>query len=499
MIRRLRLFGGALALAALTSAHVGSPDTWFEGPAGPYPVRVLVRSPRVIPGLADVTVWVTGNGVAKVWATPAYYNAGEHGLPPADTAQVVAGQPGTYTVPLWIMAPGSYSIRVSVSGAQGTGTALVPISAAAFSIKNMSVGLGIVLAAAGLFLVAGLITIVGAATRESVLPAGVEPDPSRRRRARFAMGITAAIILGLLWGGKVWWDAEDQAYRRGLGRPWQADVTVVRDSGGVRQLRLTLPDSVWNERRVTPLVPDHGKLMHLFLASAERGDGFAHLHPVALNTSSFEAPLPPLPAGRYYVFADVTHESGFARTIVGSVTLPAPDSAAAQVAAPDPDDAWLAASPAKGTASLEDGATLAWEGRGPRRVDQDAGLRFAIREPDGSPGRVEPYLGMAGHAVVMREDGGVFIHLHPMGTISTTAQVLLTERTAADTAWGALGKRLTANGALAGHADQPGHTLVMPGTFTFPYAFPDTGSYRVWVQVKRHGKIETVSFRTVVG
>ena len=121
-----------------------------------------------------------------------------------------------------------------------------------------------------------------------------------------------------------------------------------------------------------------------------------------------------------------------------------------------------------------------------------------MREPDGSPGAVEPYLGMAGHAVVMREDGRVFIHLYPMGTISAAAQVVLTERTAADTTLGALGKRLTEAGAFTRHAGQPGHTMALPGTFAFPYAFPDTGAYRVWVQVKRHGRIETAAFRTVV-
>ena len=45
---------GAIALVA--SAHVGSPDTYFEGSAGPYAVRVIVRNPGVVPGLAQITV-----------------------------------------------------------------------------------------------------------------------------------------------------------------------------------------------------------------------------------------------------------------------------------------------------------------------------------------------------------------------------------------------------------------------------------------------------------
>ena len=41
-------------------AHVGSPDTFFTGKAGPYDVRVSVRLPGVIPGRAQVAVRVAG-------------------------------------------------------------------------------------------------------------------------------------------------------------------------------------------------------------------------------------------------------------------------------------------------------------------------------------------------------------------------------------------------------------------------------------------------------
>jgi hypothetical protein len=521
MLRKTRILAAATTLILGLSAHVGSPDTWFEGAAGPWPVRIVVRSPPVIPGLADVIITVADPGVTAVTATPAAYNATDPSrIPPADTARAVAGRPGTWTAPLWIMAPGSYSVRVTVAGARGSGTAIVPVSATATRVLGMDRRLGWLLAGLGVFLLAGAVTIVGAAVRESVLAPGEAPDLRRRTRARLAMGGGTVLFALLLAGGRTWWNAVDRDYRRGLDRRWAASAEVVRGAGG-KLLRFHIADSVWsgrewNRRAATPLIPDHGKLMHLFLVRESDAGAFAHLHPVSRDTATFDTALPPLPAGRYRVFADITHESGFARTLVASVELPEPDPsagasratrpgapagpAALAASAPgvpaDPDDAWFTGAPADTVAPLAGGAMLVWEAR-PARIapDQDAGLRFVVREPDGSVGEVEPYLGMAGHAVVMREDGGVYIHLHPMGTISAAADVAIRARLPSDTAWGTLGRRLTESGALG---PGMGHAMSFAGRIGFPYAFPDPGTYRIWVQVRRRGKVETVSFRVTV-
>ena len=41
-------------------AHVGSPDVFFEGRAGVQAVRVIIRPPPTLPGIAQVDVRVTG-------------------------------------------------------------------------------------------------------------------------------------------------------------------------------------------------------------------------------------------------------------------------------------------------------------------------------------------------------------------------------------------------------------------------------------------------------
>ena len=43
---------GVACLALILSAHVGSPDVFYSGRAGPYDIRVIIRPPEVVPGVA---------------------------------------------------------------------------------------------------------------------------------------------------------------------------------------------------------------------------------------------------------------------------------------------------------------------------------------------------------------------------------------------------------------------------------------------------------------
>lgn len=497
--RRAAVLSGALVLALICSAHIGSPDTWFEGNAGPYAVRVIIRAPSVIPARAEIVVRVLGCGeprhacgVTRVSATPRIWNGGERGAPPPDDAARVPGDSSLWSLQLWIMRQGSYGVVVHVEGSAGAGTVVVPITAVATRVLGMQRGLALLLAALGIFLSAGMVTIVGAGTREATLPPGEEPDARASSRGRGARWIAAAAIVLILAVSRLWWNVEQRAYASALFHSARARITTRADGRG-RTLRFTI-DSAWSiERGWSPFVPDHGKLMHLFLVKTGDLSAFAHLHPVGLDSLRFESRLPPLPAGRYHVFADVVRESGFAETLVESVTL---DSVAAEWSPSDPDDAMYAGNGSAAVARLGDGSLLTWLGAGtPHVAGADADLRFALRDARGATLAVEPYLGMAAHAVVMRGDGSVYVHLHPAGTASLGAQQALLAWTPADTARGAIRNRLVrAQNAMASMSGRR-----MSGEFSFPYAFPSAGRYRVWVQLRRGGAVRTAAFDVEVG
>jgi hypothetical protein len=500
-VRRVALrTAGLTALLLATSAHVGTLDTFFAGKAGGYDVQVTVRPPGVVPGRAQIIVRVAGEGVRRVTTQAAQWNVGTQGAPQPDEAKPVPGSPGLYSSDLWLMTAGSYAVNVGVEGTAGSGVAVVPVASLATQRLGMDRNLGIVLIGLGAFLVVGLLSIVGAAARESTLPPGEAMTPRVRWRARGVM-VVAAVVFGLaLNGGWSWWNSVDASYARGMYRPFTA-TPAVRSEGAARIVRLRLEDSAFATR--TPLIPDHGKMMHLFLVREGTMDAFAHLHPTRLDALTFEAPLGDLTGGRFRYFADVVHESGLSQTIVGTIDVPAPTAPAPFG---DPDDAVLvpqagARSPvaAGDTAILSDGATVVWHRPPALRPKDDAPLRFTVRESDGREAQLEPYMGMPAHAMVMRDDASVFMHLHAMGSISPVAQQVLIAIDRGDTLPSPIGRRaprpvLRADSAMAAHQGM----MVAGGELTFPFAFPKAGRYRIWVQLRHGGAVRTAAFDATV-
>jgi hypothetical protein len=518
---RLTMLGSALLAFVLLSAHIGTNQVVFEGQAGGYPVRVLITPPGVVPAQVPITVRVLRGTPTRVTVRAAQWNVGTKGAPPAEDAAVVPGDPGVWAHDLWIMTASSYAVYVAVEGPAGSGTVVVPMQTSATRTLGMERGMGAVLIALGTLLVAGMLTIIGAAVREGPVPPGESPSPARARGGRVAMASGAALLALALFGGSKWWDAEERAFQRRLLKPIAMQSTV-RLVDADRVLTMAITDSLWRTNRFAPLMPDHGKLMHLFLIradGAETESALAHLHPLRVHADTFVTRVPSLPAGRYLLFGDLLLQSGAQRTLVDTIDVPvAPvvpgdDGAAAAVVsstvvpAVDTDDAWSAVTPVSLGAAyrLASGGMMVLTADA--RVDAGRDLRLVatVTNADGSPSMLAPYMGMGGHAMVLRRDAGVFMHLHPMGTASMTAQAQLMRRERGDTLL-LDSAQIAAAMATAEAADSGAHAMHAMGptdtggtALAFPFAFPTAGAYRVFVQVRRNGVVETAAFDVSVG
>jgi hypothetical protein len=467
-----------VALFVALTAHVGSPNVVYDGEAGPYGVRVVVRPPMVVPGRAEVIVQLAA-GTAHVTIRPVFWRAGVAGAPTGDDAPRVAGSANVYSGQIWLMSRGSYSVYVTVSGARGTGTAIVPVTSFATGRLGLSTGLAAILVALGAVLFVGLITIVRAATGEALLEPGERMTDATRRRARTAM-LVATPVLGLLvFGGARWWGSVDGDYERTMYRPPAVDAKVERVDGGGYALDLRVHDTAAFHAIFAPVIPDHGKMMHLFVVSEGNHYFFGHFHPTEMDSLHFRGVLTGMPPGEYNLFGDIVLANGLSQTVTASFDWPLDT---ATVSSKDPDDAtWHSDSSGVGDAAhpvmIGDGLSIIWTGGNKPIVANEAvDLRFEVRDGSGTVARLAPYLGMAAHAVVLKSDESVFIHLHPMGTVSTSAQQTFAARDRGDT---------TASGRpMLADTTSMGMPMSMDGRLDFPYEFPKAGRYRVWVQVR---------------
>jgi hypothetical protein len=135
-------------------------------------------------------------------------------------------------------------------------------------------------------------------------------------------------------------------------------------------------------------------------------------------------------AGSYRLFADFAHD-GTPTTLASDLRVD------------------LRPLPAPASTAKSDGGYDVRLDASDARAGREAELRFTITKA-GRPVQVEPYLGAGGHLVALREGDLAFLHVHP------TSQ--------------------------AGDA------------IGFAATFPTTGRYRLFLQFKHAGRVQTVAF-----
>src|SRR5580700_2355125 len=167
------LIGLLLGAALSTHAHVGSPDVFYEGKAGPYPLFVSVRVPQVIPGVAEIQIRSESGDARAIRVVPMRLTGPGSNLPPTpDLASQSKDDPQFFTASLWLMETGALQVRVLVDGAKGQGEVSVPVPSSAQRTLPMQKSLGVLLLGLMLLLAVGAVFIVGAIVREGNLEGG---------------------------------------------------------------------------------------------------------------------------------------------------------------------------------------------------------------------------------------------------------------------------------------------------------------------------------------
>ncbi len=494
--RRVKIVLAALTtllLATPALAHVGSPDVFYEGNAGPYHLFVSVMVPQVIPGVAQIDIRSESNDVSQVSTSVARLTGpGSKYAPVPDRAQRSATDPNLFTSSLWLMEYGSMRVILNVNGDHGAAQMSVPVPSFARQMLPMPIWLGVLLLALTIGLGIGAVSIMTAAVRDSARAPGEDVTPQAKSRGRRAMVLTALGVAAIFYGAFAWWnvDARDFAATTQFFKPPKLSVTLIAPN----QLRLKPSPNEHDWIKYigfSRLIPDHGHLMHMYVVRTPALDRVWHLHPKQMADGSFVDSLPSVEAGHYEIFCDIVDRSGFPWTLVGSIDLPNLNGS------PLTGDDSGGAAPAIGSsigstvALLSDGARVVWHRDPKLKARVPTILRFEVENSSGTPvNDLEPYMGMAAHAAIIKSDLSVFAHIHPSGTVPMAALMLA-------------GDQMGGGPPMSGMNMPAGMNMVMASEnispeISVPYGFPSPGLYRIFLQFKLGGKIQTVSFDTHV-
>jgi len=201
-----------------------------------------------------------------------------------------------------------------------------------------------------------------------------------------------------------------------------------------------------------------------------------------MSDGAFRLSLPAIPSGEYKIFGDIVRGTGFPETLVAETHLP--DVKGEPLSGDDSGitaSSFESSSPTEIVSPLRDGECMIWErGAAKLKAGQTTWFRFRVEDSQHRPlSDLEPYMGMAGHAEFVRSDFSVFAHIHPAGSVPM-ASLMVAQKD---------------SGLLMDH----GSSQKFPAEVSFPYGFPEPGNYRLFVQVKRNGQIETGVFDAHVG
>jgi hypothetical protein len=185
---------------------------------------------------------------------------------------------------------------------------------------------------------------------------------------------------------------------------------------------------------------EHEKRMHLIVVRRDL-IGFQHLHPTMSDDGTWSTPVRIPKGGTYRVFADFTH-AGEPQTLGSDLSV----TGNAQL---------TDLPPARSSVTTENAYDVGLEAGDPG-AEAPAELTFTVTRGD-EPVEVDQYLAANGHLVALREGDLAFLHVHP---------------------------------ADDGHANAGDAHDAM----AFDATFPTEGRYRLFLQFKDEGRVETAAF-----
>lgn len=185
---------------------------------------------------------------------------------------------------------------------------------------------------------------------------------------------------------------------------------------------------------------NHEKLLHLIIVNHDLSY-FAHIHPDFKGDGKFTINNAFPAGGKYKMFADFKPVGGSTTTLSEWMDVEGKEG---EHAAVTPDSNLVKEVNDK---EIELALTST-------KAKEDVTLTFDIRDAKTKQGinNLEPYLGAVGHVVILSEDAGQYLHVHPLDEKATGPKA------------------------------------------QFATSFPQSGTYKIWGQFQHRGEVITAPF-----
>jgi len=210
------------------------------------------------------------------------------------------------------------------------------------------------------------------------------------------------------------------------------------ERGEARELRFTIETA--GGAPVTEFDELHERRMHLIVVRRD-GTRFRHLHPEMDAAGTWSVPVRFGEAGVYRAFADFSAD-GEQHTLAGDLFVSGGEFESRPFPAPQEVDSTDGYEVRLATGDLVAG--------------EHSELSFSVSRGGRPVEDLQPYLGAKGHLVALREGDLAFLHVHPEETEDAADEIV------------------------------------------FDATFPTAGRYRLYLQFRHDGVVQTVEFTVVV-
>ena len=480
-----------LLLLSSIYSDIGHYNFTYEGEAFNKTLRALVKPPGVVPGIANITINTLNQSIDSIKIQPVKWHgkisshphikAGPQGAPPSELMRKIEDNKKFFEGELWLMDFGAYNINIELFKNNQSEIINIPINSIATEIKPMTFQVSLILFCLMLLLLFGATNIITIAYRESTIPYNQKINPEKIKASKLIRLCSFILLLFILYAGNKWWNDTEIAYRENLYVPMENKVKLITN-GEQNILQIFFTDELWLSGMIPDLMPDHGKIMHLYLIH-ENYSQLCHLHPKRnkKNKNLFEVVLPDIEQGIYYLYMDITLESGFSSTLTNKINYVKSNIKQIEYNSlnSDKDDSYI---------SNNFKHQLDWlNKKNIFNINENIDLTFQTQTLDGKPSKIEPYIQMGGHGAILKNDHSVFIHIHPIGTISMASQELYNQNDEIENT--GICYFGTTDDSLKTYFKKQNSIVNFP-----PISLDKPGQYMMWIQAKSEGEIITQKF-----